>query len=57
LEVAPEFPLASLPSKGEHVTVWGIVRHDGLHNWWQLHPVVGWMPGQDTTPTSPDLQD
>jgi membrane-associated phospholipid phosphatase len=57
LEVPPEFPLASLPSKGEQITVWGIVRHDGLHNWWELHPVVGWLPGRDSRPSSPDLQD
>jgi len=24
---------------------WGIVRQDGLHNWWELHPLIGWDPG------------
>ena len=33
------------PHIGQHITAWGIVRHDGLHNWWELHPLIGWQPG------------
>jgi membrane-associated phospholipid phosphatase len=44
LEIMPEFPLAP-PHIGERITAWGVVRHDGLHNWWELHPLVGWAPG------------
>ena len=22
-----------------------MVRHDGLHNWWELHPLVDWQQG------------
>ena len=43
-EIMPELPL-SPPHIGERITAWGIVRHDGLHNWWELHPLVGWRPG------------
>ncbi len=41
LEIMPEFPLVP-PHIGQQVTAWGVVRHDGLHNWWELHPLVGW---------------
>jgi len=44
VEIIPEFPLAS-PHVGQRITAWGIVRHDGLHNWWELHPLIGWDPG------------
>ena len=57
LEVAPELPLRTLPSKGQMVTVWGIVRKDGLHQWWELHPLVGWAPGKVTAPSSSNPQD
>lgn len=57
LEVPPEFPLPKLPSKGQMITAWGIVRKDGLHHWWELHPLVGWEAGKVTAPSSPDLQD
>jgi PAP2 superfamily len=43
-EIIPEFPLAP-PHVGQRITAWGIVRHDGLHNWWELHPLIGWDPG------------
>ena len=39
-EVIPQIPLA-LPEKGERVSIWGIVRFDAWHNWWELHPVIG----------------
>jgi len=44
LEIQPEFPLAP-PHIGQQITAWGVVRHDGLHNWWELHPLIGWQPG------------
>ncbi len=43
-EIIPEFPLAP-PHVGQRITAWGIVRHDGIHNWWELHPLIGWDPG------------
>jgi len=43
-EIIPEFPLAP-PHVGQRITAWGIVRHDGLHNWWELHPLIGWDSG------------
>jgi hypothetical protein len=57
LEVPPEFPLQTLPSKGQMITAWGIVRKDGLHQWWELHPLVGWAPGHVNSPSSTTLQD
>jgi len=44
LEIIPELPLEP-PHVGQRITAWGIVRHDGLHNWWELHPLIGWVPG------------
>jgi membrane-associated phospholipid phosphatase len=49
LEIMPEFPL-SPPHIGQQITAWGVIRHDGLHNWWELHPVVGWQPGNVAGP-------
>ena len=49
LEIMPEFPLAP-PHIGQQITAWGVVRHDGLHNWWELHPLVGWQPGNVAAP-------
>ena len=40
-EAIPEIKLL-LPKEGDHIKIWGIVRFDVLHNWWELHPVVGW---------------
>lgn len=40
-EFIPEIELP-LPSEGTRVKIWGIVRFDILHNWWELHPVIGW---------------
>lgn len=40
-EAIPEIKLP-LPKEGDHIKIWGIVRFDALHNWWELHPVVGW---------------
>lgn len=31
-----------LPEEGDHIKIWGIVRFDVLHNWWELHPIIGW---------------
>jgi undecaprenyl-diphosphatase len=49
LEIMPEFPL-SPPHIGQQITAWGVIRHDGLHNWWELHPVIGWQPGNVAGP-------
>lgn len=49
LEIMPEFPLAP-PHIGQQITAWGVIRHDGLHNWWELHPLVGWQPGNVAAP-------
>jgi hypothetical protein len=48
LEVPPKFPLRMLPSKGEMITTWEIVRKDGRHQWWEVHPLVGWVPVRST---------
>jgi len=40
-EFIPEIKLP-LPKEGDHIKIWGIVRFDILHNWWELHPVIGW---------------
>ncbi len=40
-EAVPEI-LLPLPKEGDHIKIWGIVRFDVLHNWWELHPVIGW---------------
>jgi undecaprenyl-diphosphatase len=47
-EVMPELPL-SPPRVGQAITAWGVVRHDGIHNWWELHPLVGWRAGNVIT--------
>ncbi len=39
-EAIPEIKLP-LPKEGDHIKIWGIVRFDILHNWWELHPVIG----------------
>ncbi len=48
-EIQPEFPLAP-PHVGQQITAWGVVRLDGLHNWWELHPLIGWQPGSVAGP-------
>lgn len=40
-EAIPEIKLP-LPKAGDRIKIWGIVRFDILHNWWELHPVIGW---------------
>jgi hypothetical protein len=40
-EIIPELSM-EYPKVGQKVIVWGIVRHDGIHKWWELHPVIGW---------------
>lgn len=40
-EAIPEINLV-LPQEGDHIKIWGIVRFDILHNWWEIHPVIGW---------------
>jgi len=40
-EAIPEIKLP-LPKAGDQIKIWGLVRFDILHNWWELHPVIGW---------------
>ena len=40
-EAIPEIKLP-LPKEGDHIKIWGITRFDEPHNWWELHPVIGW---------------
>lgn len=40
-EFIPEIKLL-LPKKEDRIKIWGIVRFDYFHNWWELHPVIGW---------------
>jgi undecaprenyl-diphosphatase len=49
LEIMPEFPIAA-PHIGQRITAWGVIRHDGLHNWWELHPLIGWELGNVAAP-------
>lgn len=41
-EAIPEIKDLPLPSVGDHIKIWGITRFDEPHNWWELHPVIGW---------------
>lgn len=41
-EFIPEIKDLPLPNKGDHIKIWGITRFDEPHNWWELHPVIGW---------------
>ena len=56
LEVIPELPTGA-PHDDDRITAWGIVRHDGLHNWWELHPLTGWAKGHITAPAAGGLDD
>lgn len=40
-EAIPEIKLP-IPKEGDRIKIWGIVRFDVLHNWWEIHPVIGW---------------
>jgi uncharacterized protein YfaP (DUF2135 family) len=42
-EIIPELKVPS-PRLNQKVVVRGIVRHDGQHRWWELHPVTSWRP-------------
>jgi membrane-associated phospholipid phosphatase len=56
LEIIPELPMAA-PHDDDRITAWGIVRHDGLHNWWELHPLIGWAHGHVNAPSTGGLDD
>ncbi len=56
LEIIPELPIRA-PHDDDRITAWGIVRHDGLHNWWELHPLIGWANGHITAPATGGLDD
>ncbi len=40
-EIIPELSVQP-PKVGSDITVWGIVREDKDHGWWEIHPVIGW---------------
>lgn len=40
-EAIPEIHV-SLPKEGDQIKIWGITRFDESHNWWELHPIIGW---------------
>lgn len=40
-EFIPEIKL-DVPKVGDKIKIWGITRFDILHDWWELHPVIGW---------------
>lgn len=40
-EAIPEITMP-LPKEGDRIKIWGITRFDEPHNWWELHPVIGW---------------
>jgi hypothetical protein len=40
-EITPQQPHLH-PKVGMKVTVGGVVRYDGEHKWWELHPVDAW---------------
>jgi hypothetical protein len=40
-EIVPEFPLPA-PKVGDRIRVRGIVRYDGWHKWYEIHPVFSW---------------
>lgn len=42
-EFIPEIKNLAIPQKGDRIKIWGITRFDILHNWWELHPVIGWQ--------------
>ena len=42
-------PARPAPHRSAHHRL-GRDRHDGLHNWWELHPLVGWQPGNVAAP-------
>ncbi len=41
-EAIPEIKDLPIPKVGDYIRIWGITRFDIPHNWWELHPVVGW---------------
>lgn len=41
-EFIPEIKDLPLPKEGDYIKIWGITRFDEPHNWWELHPVIGW---------------
>lgn len=41
LEIIPEYPLAR-PTVGMTIRACGIIRYDGKHKWWEIHPLLRW---------------
>jgi hypothetical protein len=56
LEIVPELPLDA-PHDDDRIIAWGVVRFDGLHNWWELHPLIGWSHDTIEIPATQGLDD
>lgn len=41
VEFTPDYKTA-LPDIGFEIKVWGILRYDMEHRWWEIHPADGW---------------
>ncbi|MBU6430884.1 MAG: hypothetical protein KGJ58_04155 [Patescibacteria group bacterium] len=41
VEFTPDYKTA-LPDIGSEIKVWGILRYDMEHRWWEIHPAAGW---------------
>ena len=41
VEFTPEYKI-ELPEAGSEIKVWGILRYDMVHRWWEIHPAIGW---------------
>lgn len=37
-EIVPQNQISD-PAVGDHVKVWGILRYDLQHGWWEIHPI------------------
>lgn len=49
----PGLKLKSLPPVGARIYIWGFLRYDGYHRWWEIHLIVGWGYAP---PTANDLE-
>jgi hypothetical protein len=41
VEFTPDYKSA-LPDVDSEIKVWGILRYDMEHRWWEIHPAIGW---------------
>lgn len=40
----PYFGIVEAPPMGATVSIYGQVRYDDYHGWWELHPLRAWLP-------------